>query len=410
MNASVPGSERRTCYLSAASARVNASAANAASQRARELGETGLDVIDLTVGEPDGDTPAHICEAALQAIRNGRTRYTNVDGTRELKQAVARKFARDNDLVYAEREISVGAGAKQIIFNALLATVDPGDEVVIPAPAWPTYPEAVRFAGGSPVVLPMRTDDFAAWLDQLRTAVSKRTKWLILNSPNNPSGRAFSAEELSALAEMLLDQPQVLVLSDDIYEHILFGGARFATLAQVEPRLKQRTLTVNGVSKAYAMTGWRIGFAGGPAPLIEAMKRIQSQSTSAPCSISQAAAVAALDGPQEAVRARTREFERRRDMLALEFEAIPGMRPNRPQGAFYLLIDCQALLGRRTPGGQALVDDEQMCSYFLMEAGVALLPATPFSAPHHLRLSFAASESKLVEACRRLRTACVALQ
>lgn len=393
-------------FLSEAARRIKPSASNAASQRARELSASGRSIVDLTTGEPDFATPAHICEAAIAAMQAGQTRYTTVDGTLQLKQAITQKFLRDNELEYTPQEISVAAGAKQIIFNALLATLNPGDEVVIPLPCWVSYVEMVTFAGGKAVTIAPRPGGFDTLLQEVEKSITPRTKWLMINSPNNPSGVVYTRDQLRALADLLLRHPHVWVLTDDIYEHIVFDGRRFFTLAQVEPRLKARTLTVNGVSKAYSMTGWRIGYAGGPQPLIRAMAKIQSQSTSAPCSISQAAAVAALDGPQDLVHERARIFQHRRDLLLKEFETIPGIRPNAPEGAFYLFLDCAGLMGKRTPQGQTLASDQDLVEYFLEHAGVAMVHGTPFGAPGHLRLSFAASEANLTEACRRLRQAC----
>ena len=393
-----------TPRLSAAVRRINISAVNLASQRARELKAQGRSIVDLTAGEPDFATPAHICDAAIAAMRGGQTRYTAVGGTLELRQAIARKFKRDNGLEYTPAEIFVGAGAKQVLFNALAATVDAGDEVAILAPCWVAYPEMVYFTGGKPIMVAQGADDWDALLGRVRQAITARTKWLMINSPNNPSGAVFGREHLRALADLMLEYPHVWAMVDDIYEQIIFDGCKFATLAEVEPRLKQRTLTINGVSKAYSMTGWRVGYGGGPAELVRSMAKIQSQSTSAPCSISQAAALAALDGPQDIVRKRCAIFEARRDLLLKEFMSIRGMHPNTPQGAFYLWLDCAGLIGKTTAQGDIIASDEQLVAGLLLRAGVAILHGTPFGAPGYLRLSFAASESDLLEACRRLRT------
>ncbi len=394
-----------SAHLSAAVRRIKTSAVNLASQRVRELKAQGRSIVDLTAGEPDFATPAHVCDAAIAAMHAGQTRYTAVGGTLELRQAIARKFKRDNGLEYAAAEIFVGTGAKQVLFNALAATVDAGDEVVILAPCWVAYPEMVKFTGGEPVLVAQGKDTYEMFLARVSKAITPRTKWLMINSPNNPSGAYFCREQLRALADLLLDHPHVWAMVDDIYEQILFDGRTFATLAEVEPRLKQRTLTINGVSKAYSMTGWRIGYGGGPAELVRAMAKIQSQSTSAPCSISQAAAVAALDGPQDLVRERCAIFEARRNLLLKEFESIRGLRPNAPQGTFYLFLDCSRLIGMTTPQRETIASDEQLVNDLLMRAGVALLHGTPFGAPGHLRLSFAASESNLIKACGRLRAA-----
>lgn len=396
--------------LSAAVGRINPSAVNLASQRARELRAQGRSIVDLTTGEPDFPTPVHVCEAAIAAMRAGKTRYTAVGGTLELRQAVSRKFERDNGLDYPPAEIFVGAGAKQVLFNALAATVDAGDEVVILGPCWVAYPEMVRFAGGTPIMVARGADSFDSFVGRVARAITPRNKWLMMNSPGNPNGAFFDRAELRALADLLHAHPHVWAMVDDIYEHILFDGLRFATLAQVDPQLKSRTLTVNGVSKAYSMTGWRIGYAGGPPELIRAMGKIQSQSTSAPSSISQAAASAALDGPQDIVRERSAIFQRRRDLLLAEFASIPGLRPNAPQGAFYLLVDCSALVGLESPAGEIIASDEQLADHFLAHVGVALLHGAPFGAPGHLRLSFATSDDELLEACRRLRAACEAFR
>lgn len=391
--------------LSDAANRIRTSAANAASQRARELRLAGHDVIDLTTGEPDFPTPDHICEAAHRAMLAGQTRYTAVDGTLELKTAIASKFKRDNDLHYSTNEICVSAGAKQIIFNALLATLNPGDEVLIPIPCWVSYPEMVSLTGATPVTVP-NEECFEDAVRNMEQAITPRTKWLMFNSPNNPSGTALSDTELRMLADMLLRHPHVLVMSDDIYEHVLFDGRKFNTIAAIEPRLKARTLTINGVSKAYSMTGWRIGYAGGPAALIRAMAKIQSQSTSAPSSISQAAALAALAGPQDIVHERTAILEKRRDLLIKEFDTIKGMHAYTPDGAFYLFLDCRELLPAVTSKGQQLNTDYDLVTHFVNEAGVALVHGTPFGAPGYLRLSFAASEADLINACERLRATC----
>jgi len=317
-------------------ARVRPSASSGAAQRARELRAAGRDIVNLGQGEPDFPTPEHVIEAAARAMRGGATKYTDTDGTPELKAAIVEKFRRENGLAFEPRQISVGAGGKQVIFNALMATLDPGDEVLIPAPHWVSYPEMVAFAHGRPVVLPTEEKcDFKLAPSALEAAITPRTKWLILNAPSNPAGTTYTADELRALAAVLERHPRVWVMSDDMYEHILFDGRRFATLAQAAPQLAERTLTVNGVSKTYSMTGWRIGFGAGPAELIRAMATLQSQSTANPSSVGQAAAVAALTGPQELVTSRNAEFERRRDALLPKLAAA-GLPCRKPAGAFYL--------------------------------------------------------------------------
>lgn len=376
-------------------------------QQAAALRRQGVDVIGLSQGEPDFPTPEHICAAAKAAIDQGQTKYTDVDGTPELKAAVARKFQRENGLRYETSAISVGTGGKQVIFNALLATLDPGDEVVIPAPYWVSYPDMVRLAGGTPVeVLCPEAQGFKLSAAQLRAALTPRTKWLILNSPSNPSGAGYDAAELAALAAVLLEHPQVHVMSDDMYEHIRFDGWEFSTLAAVEPRLFDRVLTVNGVSKAYAMTGWRIGFAGGPVPLIKAMATIQSQSTSNPCAVAQAAAVAALDGPTDYFQERNEAFRHRRDLCLQAFGATPGLSCRRPEGAFYLFPNCQGLVGRRSPQGATLRHDVDVARYLLEQAHVAVVPGSAFGAEGHFRISFATSTQRLEQACERIRRAC----
>lgn len=386
--------------------RIQLSAPNAANQRATELAAQGCSIVNLAAGEPDFDTPEHICEAAMSAIRNGLTRYTVVDGTAALKAAVARKFARDNDIKYDLDEISIGTGAKQILFNALVATIDAGDEVIIPTPSWVSYPQIASYAGGRSVMVPNVPGSFQATLDAIDEVIGPRTKWLILNSPNNPNGQILSADELRALADLLRRHPHVWIVCDDIYEHIRFDDQPFHTLVQVAPDLKERTLTLNGVSKAYAMTGWRIGFAGGPRELIKQMCKLQSQCTSGPNSVAQAAAIAALDGPQDGLRQRARVFQARRDRVLKEFATIPGLVPSRPAGAFYLFCDARDLLVRRTPDGNVIVSDSDLVNYLLMHAGVSTVVGSAFGAPGYVRLSIAASEEQLLEATRRLRRAC----
>jgi aspartate aminotransferase len=377
---------------------------------ARELKAAGRDVIGLGAGEPDFDTPGSIKQAAIAAINAGQTKYTAVDGTPELKAAVAAKFKRENGLDYRPDEISVGTGGKQIIYNALMATLDPGDEVIIPAPYWVSYPDMTLLAGGAPV--PVRCPEqtgFKMRPEDLEEAITPRTKWLILNSPNNPSGAAYARDELSALCEVLLRHPQVWLLSDDIYEHLVYDGFEFVTPAALEPPLKPRTLTMNGVAKAYAMTGWRIGYAGGPAELIKAMAKVQSQSTSNPCSVSQAATVAALEGPQDFIPERAAVFRQRRDLIVDLLNQAPGIRCHRPEGAFYVYPSCAGVLGRRTPDGQELRTSEDFARYLLEREGVAVVHGAAFGLDPFLRISYATATDLLEEAGRRIVRACEAL-
>jgi aspartate aminotransferase len=376
--------------------------------RALEL--SGRRFANFSVGEPDFDTPLHIQDAAIAAMRRGETRYTTSDGTAALKEAIQRKFRRENGLDYALPQLTVGSGAKQVIYNALACTLNDGDEVIVPAPYWTTYPEVATVCDGTPVIVNCaRRDGFKLRPEALERAITPRTKWLILNSPSNPTGSVYSAAELHALADVLLQHPQVMVMSDDMYEHLLYDGASFATIAQVEPALQERTLTVNGVSKTYAMTGWRIGYAGGPAALIKAMAAIQSQATSNPCSISQAAAVAALDGPQEIVGERNLVFQNRRDRMVGLLNKVPGFSCDSPKGAFYAYVDCSPLIGRRTPHGAKIEDDTALATYLLEDGGVALVQGAGFGLSAYLRLSYATSFEEIEEGCRRLRQACAAL-
>ena len=394
---------------SAALRRIQPSATLAMTGKVLALQAAGVDVIGLAAGEPDFDTPDFVKEAAIAAIRAGKTKYTVVDGTPELKAAVAAKFGRDNGLDYATSQISINSGGKHTLFNALVATVEAGDEVVIPAPYWVSYADIVEYAGGTPVIVSAGANQqYKIRPEQLDAAITPRTRWLILNSPSNPTGAAYSAEELGALAEVLLRHPHVMVMADDMYEHIVYDGFRFVTVAQVCPALYERTLTVNGCSKAYAMTGWRIGFAGGPAWLIRAMAKLQSQSTSNPCSVSQAAAVAALTGPQDFLGQRQAAFQRRRDLVVGRLNAIPGIHCPTPEGAFYVYPDVGGLIGRRTPAGGTIADDESLVGY-LLEAGVAPVHGAAFGVSPAFRISYATSEDVLTEACDRIERACAAL-
>ncbi|RUU57623.1 pyridoxal phosphate-dependent aminotransferase [Mesorhizobium sp. M2C.T.Ca.TU.002.02.1.1] len=383
----------------------------AVTARAIDMRAAGIDVISLSAGEPDFPTPAHVVEAAYAAMRRGETRYTAVDGTVALKKAVADKFRRENGLDYRPSEITVAGGAKQIIYNALLATLAPGDEVIVPAPYWVSYTDIVLLGEGKPVVVPCGEElGFKLTPSALRAAITGRTKWLLINTPSNPTGAVYGRDELAALAAVLLDHPHVHVLTDDIYEHILFDGRAFHTIASVEPRLKERTLTVNGVSKAYAMTGWRIGYAGGPEPLIRAMATVQSQSTSNPSSISQAATIAALDGPQDFLAPRALEFQARRDRALELLRAIPGLSCRTPEGAFYLYPDCSALIGRRRPDGSVVGSDDDLSLYLLDHARVAVVQGSAYGLSPHFCISIATSMDLIEKAIGRIAEAVEALR
>ncbi len=397
--------------ISSALNRIQPSATLAMTGRVTELRAEGKDIIGLSAGEPDFDTPDFVKEAAIKAIRDGETNYTPVDGTLALKQAIVDKFARENGLEYTPRQISVGTGGKQVLFNALVATLDQGDEVIIPAPYWVSYPDMVNFAGGTPVIVPADAEqNYKILPEQLEAAITERTKWLILNSPSNPTGAAYSEDELKALAEVLLRHPHVLILTDDMYEHIWYADMPFRTIAQVCPELFDRTLTENGVSKAYAMTGWRIGYAGGPEWLIAAMRKLQSQSTSNPCSISQAAAVAALNGPQDFLGERRDAFLKRRDLVVAMLNDTPGINCPTPEGAFYVYPDVAELMGKATPGGTVIDSDEQLIGYLLDSVGVAAVHGAAFGLSPAFRVSYATSEEKLREACKRIQRAAAELK
>ena len=396
---------------SSALQRIQPSATLAMTSRVFELKRQGVDVIGLGAGEPDFDTPDFVKEAAIEAIRAGKTKYTNVDGTPELKQAIVAKYARDNGLTYAENQISVNSGGKHTLFNAFCATIDPGDEVIVPAPYWVSYPDVVQFAGGTPVFVSAGAEqNYKLRPEQLEAAITDKTKWVVLNSPSNPTGAAYSEAELKALGEVLERHPHVLIYADDMYEHILYDGFEFRTIAQVCPALYDRTLTANGVSKAYAMTGWRIGYAGGPAWLIKAMGKLQSQSTSNPCSISQAASVAALNGDQSFLKERVAAFQGRRDLVVSMLNQINGMHCPRPEGAFYVYPEFSALIGKTTPKGMLIDSDEAMINYLLDDARVAAVHGAAFGFSPALRISYATSDAILTEACGRIQEACAALR
>lgn len=390
--------------------RIKPSPSSTAGQRARELRAAGHNIISLTTGEPDFDTPAHVCEAVISAMAASKTKYTDTAGTQELKASVIKKFKVDNGLDYLASEIIVGTGGKQIIFNALMCTVDVGDEVIVPTPYWVSYPDIVLLAGGTPVMVPCLPENgFKLSPEDLERAITPRTRWLILNAPNNPSGATYTSAELRVLADVLLRHPNVWVMTDDIYEHILYDGRKFSTIAQIEPALKERTLTINGVSKAYAMTGWRIGYGGAPTVLVKAMTKLQSQSTSNASSISQAAAVSALDGPQDFISERTKIFQERRDMVVGELNAIPGLSCHLPEGAFYAFPSCAGIIGKKTPKGKTLNTDEEFVLYLLEEQNLAVIQGDAYGVSPFFRISFATSMTELKEGCRRLRLACEAL-
>ena len=392
--------------LSAAIQRINPSPTIAVTNKAAELKAAGRDIIGLGAGEPDFPTPDFVKEAGIAAIRGNQTKYTAVDGTPELKKAIQAKFKRDNNLDYGLDQITVNSGGKQTIFNALLATLDPGDEVVIPAPYWVSYPDIVQYTGATPVIINCTIDsEFKLTAAQLDAAITPATKWLIFNSPSNPTGAAYSRAELQALTDVLMRHPQVMILADDMYEHIVYDDFEFTTIAQVEPGLYGRTLTVNGASKAYAMTGWRIGFAGGPAWLIKAMAKLQSQSTSNPCSISMAAVTAALNGDQSFLAERNAAFQKRRDLVVSMLNQTPGLRCPRPLGAFYVYPDCSGLIGKTTPAGTVLTDDEAVAAYLLDSEGVAVVHGAAFGGSPAFRISYATSDDVLLDACTRIQRA-----
>lgn len=398
-------------FLSDTLARVKPSPTIAVTNKARELAEAGRDVIGLGAGEPDFDTPAHIKAAAVAAIEAGRTKYTAVDGIPELKKAICAKFARENGLSYTPAQITVASGGKQVLYNALVATLNPGDEVIIPAPYWVSYPDMVLLAGGTPVFVEGKMEaGYKISAADLEAAITPQTKWLIFNSPSNPSGAAYTRAELKALTEVLLRHPHVWVMSDDMYEHLVFGGFEFTTPAQVEPGLYDRTLTCNGVSKAYAMTGWRIGYAGGPEALIKAMAKVQSQSTSNPCSISQYAAVAALNGPQDYITESRVAFERRRDLVVAALNQCPGISCPVPEGAFYVYPSIAGLIGKTSAGGVKITDDETFATALLEETGVAVVFGAAFGLSPAFRISYATSDAALADACARIKAFCEGLK
>jgi aspartate aminotransferase len=391
--------------------RIKPSPTIAIAAKARELKASGRDVIALSTGEPDFETPVHIRDAAKAAMDRGETKYTAVSGTLELREAISRAFKRNNGLAYSPDQISVGCGGKQTIFNALISTVGPGDEVIIPAPYWVSYPDMVLLCEGVPVPVDCPQDTgFKLTPKALKAAITPRTKWLILNSPSNPAGAGYTAGELKALGEVLLAHPHVWVMTDDMYEHLVYGGFEFATMAQVVPSLYERTLTLNGVSKAYCMTGWRVGWAAGPRELIKVMNDVQSQSTTHTSSVSQAAAVAALDGPQDFIAKHNTVFKERRDLVVRMLNDAPGISCPTPEGAFYVYPSCAGCIGKVTPGGKTIETDEDFAIHLLESEGVAVVHGAAFGLSPHFRISYATSTDLLKEACIRVRRACEQLR
>ncbi len=405
------GAQLPAGFLSDALKRIKPSATIAVTQKARELVAAGRDVIGLGAGEPDFPTPDNIKKAAIRAMERNETRYTAVEGIPELRKAIAEKFKRENGLDYAPSQTLVAPGGKAIIFNAFVATLNAGDEVVIPAPFWVSYPEIVQLTGATPVIVPTReADGFRMTAEQLAKAITPKTKWVMLNAPSNPSGAAYTAAHLKALAGVLLDNPHVWVLTDDMYEHILYDGFTFATIAQVEPKLYPRTLTMNGCSKAYSMTGWRIGYCGAAEPLIKAMAAVQSQSTSMATSISQWAAVEALTGPQDFIAPRAAAFQKRRDLVVSMLNQAKGIKCATPEGAFYVYPSCAGTLGKIAPSGRRIESDEQFAAELLEAEGVAVVHGAAFGLAPHFRISYATSEEVLEKACERIQRFCAGLR
>ena len=397
-------------FMSDTLTRVKPSPTIAVSNMAAEMKAAGKDVIGLGAGEPDFDTPQNIKDAAKAAIDAGKTKYTAVDGIPELKAAICAKFKRDNGLDYTPAQVSVGTGGKQILYNALVATLNPGDEVIIPAPYWVSYPDMVLLGGGTPVAVECPIEnDFKLTPAQLEAAITDRTKWFIFNSPSNPTGAGYNRQELKALTDVLMRHPQVWVMTDDMYEHLVFDDFEFCTPAEVEPGLYDRTLTCNGVSKAYAMTGWRIGYAAGPEKLIAAMRKVQSQSTSNPCSISQWAAVEALNGPQGFLDDNKAHFQRRRDLVISALNQCEGISCPRPEGAFYVYPSIAECIGKTSAAGTKITDDETFAKALLEETGVAVVFGAAFGLSPNLRISYATSDAALSEACARIRRFCAGL-
>ncbi len=390
--------------------RIQPSPTIAVTMKARDLKAAGRDVIGLGAGEPDFDTPESIKAAAMEAIRRGDTKYTNVDGTAELKKAIAAKFERENRITYKPEEVTVGSGGKQVIYNAMVATLNPGDEVIIPAPYWVSYPDIVLLCEGKPVFVPcLEKNGFKMQPADLEKAITPKSKWIILNSPSNPTGAAYTRDELKAITDVLVRHPQVWVLTDDMYEHLVYDNFVFTTPVQIEPRLRDRTLTMNGVSKAYCMTGWRIGYAAGPVALIKAIAKVQSQSTSNPCSISQAAAVAALDGPQDFIAKHNAVFKERRDLVVGMLNKAKGITCHKPEGAFYVYPSCAGAIGKKTPDGKVIGSDDDFVTYLLESEGVAAVQGSAFGLSPYFRISYATSTEALKDACARIQRACAKL-
>ncbi len=398
-------------FLSKCLINIKPSPTIAVSMKAADLKSQGKDIISLGMGEPDFDTPQNIKDFAIKAIQNGETKYTAVDGTPALKKAIIAKFKRENNLDYNSNQISVSTGAKQVIYNALIATLNEGDEVLIPAPYWVSYPDMVLLGNGVPVIIESNSkNNFKISPNDLEKKITPKTKWLILNSPSNPTGTCYSESELRALADVLLKHSHVHILSDDIYEHLIFENLKFSTIAQIEPKLKDRTLVVNGVSKAYAMTGWRIGYGAGNEKLIKAMGVIQSQSTSSPSSIGQAASVEALNGTQDFIKPNALLFQKRRDLVVKMLNEIDGINCNNPNGAFYVFPSCNGLYGKKTPQGNVINNDNDFATYLLEEALVAVVPGIAFGAKDFFRISYAASDDFLLNAMNRISDACKKLK
>ena len=392
--------------LSSSLSRIKPSPTIAVTQKARELKEKGVDVISLGAGEPDFDTPDNVKKAAIQAINNGETKYTAVDGTPKLKEAIVNKFKNENGLEFSKEEINVGAGGKQVIFNAILATINPGDEVLIPAPYWVSYPDIVLLAGGVPkVVICDEKDEFKISAKKVKENLTPKTKWIILNSPSNPTGSCYSKDEIDSIADVLKDNPDVMIMSDDIYEHVVYEGFKFYTIAQNE-KVRQRTLTINGVSKSYSMTGWRIGYAGGPKDLIKAMAKIQSQSTTNPSSISQAAAVEALNGDQSFIKVRADAFKERRDFVVSGLNKIDGINCLNPQGAFYVFPSCKGCLGKTHKELGKIETDTDFVTKLLESTGVAVVQGSAFGLDGFFRISYATSMDNLEKAVQRIADFC----
>ncbi len=396
--------------LSDAINRVEPSATIAASTKAAELKRAGKDVIGLGAGEPDFDTPDHIKEAAIKAIRDGKTKYTPADGIPELKEAICAKFQRDNDLSYEPSQVNVSPGGKPVIYNAFVTTLNPGDEVIVPAPYWVSYPAIVKIAGATPIFVQCGPNaNYKLSPEALEEAITPNTKWLVLNSPSNPTGAAYTETELRALADVLLRHPQVWVLTDDMYEHLVYDDFEYKTIAQIEPGLYERTLTMNGVSKAYAMTGWRIGYAAGPAKLISAMRKLMSQSTSNPCSISQWAAVEALNGPHDFLVPRNAAFKARRDLVVEGLNKADGLQCATPEGAFYVYPNCAGVIGKTSPAGTRIETDQDFTTALLEEKLVAAVFGEAFGMSPAFRVSYATSDELLKEACKRIQEFCASL-